>query len=364
MRIEELETPAVVVDLDALERNLRELPAYCAAHGLALRPHTKTHKIPEIARMQIASGCRGITVAKVGEAAVMAAAGLDDILVAYPVLGDTKLDRLAEIARERAITVAVDSPVTAEALSGAARRKGSTIRILVEFDSGMRRCGVATPDAVENLAAQVSRLPHLRFAGVTTYPGHIWAEPDGQQQALAGLAETVQAVRERLQRAGLACEIVSAGSTPTARNSHLVAGLTEVRPGTYVFNDRNTLGVGACRLEDCALRVLVTVISNAVPGRAIVDGGSKTFSSDRWLSGTKSGFGLVVEQPDVEFSSMSEEHGHLDLGDSGYRPRVGDRLSIIPNHVCACVNLHDRIYYHRGGAVEGFWPVAARGRVQ
>ena len=364
MHIQELETPAIVVDLAVMESNIRSMAEYCQSHGFGLRPHTKTHKIPAIARMQVDAGSRGITVAKPGEAEVMSGAGLDDILVHYPVFGDSKLDRLAALARERKIILAVDSPVTAEAISRAASRAGSNIRILVEFDSGMRRCGVASPDNVEALAQEIAKLPNVTFSGITTYPGHIWDEPAHQGSAVAELSAKFQAILDRLRRSGFECEIVSAGSTPAARSSHLASQLTEIRPGTYVFNDRNTMGVGACALADCALRVLVTVVSTAVSGRAVLDGGSKTFSSDRWISGTKNGFGLVVEHPEVEFTTMSEEHGTLELGDSGYSPKVGDRLTIVPNHVCACVNLHDQLHYHRDSIVEGAWQVAGRGKVR
>ena len=364
MHILELETPAIVVDLGVIESNIQSMAQYCQSHGFGLRPHTKTHKIPAIAKMQVEAGSRGITVAKPGEAEIMSAAGLDDILVHYPVFGDTKLARLAALARERKIILAVDSPVTAQAISRAASSAGSIIRILIEFDSGMRRCGVASSDAVEALAQQIAKLPNVVFSGITTYPGHIWDEPAHQAGPMAEIAVKFQALLDRLHRSGFACEIVSAGSTPAARSSHFASQLTEIRPGTYVFNDRNTLGVGACTLSDIALRVLVTVVSTAVGGRAVVDGGSKTFSSDRWISGTKNGFGLIVEHPEVEFTALSEEHGSLDLGDSGYSPQVGDRLTIIPNHVCACVNLHDQLHFHRDGIVQGEWQVAARGKVR
>jgi D-serine deaminase-like pyridoxal phosphate-dependent protein len=363
MHIEELETPAVVVDLNVLEKNIRSMADYSRAHNLHLRPHTKTHKIPEIARMQIDTGSGGITVAKTGEAEVMAAAGIDDILVHYPVFGQGKLARLAALARERKITIAVDSAITAEAIS-AALANGANIRLLAEFDSGMRRCGVGSAEEVVELAKAISRLPHVEFAGITTYPGHIWSEPADQGGALAELSSLIAEIRDRLADSGMACEVVSAGSTPAAKNSHLVEGLTEIRPVTYVFNDRNTAGVGACAWEDCALRVLVTVVSTAVKGRAIVDGGSKTFSGDRWISGEKTGFGRVMEHPGVEFTSMSEEHGHLDLAASEYSPAIGDRLSIVPNHVCACVNMHDSIYFHRNGIVDGQWQVQGRGKIR
>lgn len=363
MTIDQLETPAVLVDLDIMEANIARMADYGRRHDLRLRPHTKTHKIPAIAQMQIEAGCRGITVAKSGEAEVMAAAGLDDILVAYPLFGETKLKRLATLATKKRITVAIDSVVTAEAISQAAQAAGSTINLLVEIDVGMRRCGVATPQDVEILAKTIIKLPGVQFAGLNLYPGHIWAPPAEQSIHLGQVAEKLAAVLDRLSRSGIECRVVSGGSTPTAYQSHLIAGLTEIRPGTYVFNDRNTVGAGACSLTDCALRVIVIVVSNAVSGRAIVDGGSKTFSSDRWLAGNKEGFGHVVEYPEILFESMSEEHGHLNLSQSTHHPQVGERLGIIPNHVCACVNMHDRIWYHRKGLVEGFWKVEARGRV-
>jgi D-serine deaminase-like pyridoxal phosphate-dependent protein len=364
MRIEELETPAIVVDLDVLESNISSLADYCRRSNISLRPHTKTHKIPEIARMQVNAGARGITVAKVGEAEVMAAAGMDDILVHYPIFGNAKLERLAYLARDRKILVAIDSVITAEAISRAAAAAGSTINLLVEFDSGMHRCGVASSESVETLARAITRLPNVTFAGITTFPGHIWLEPAQQAGEMAEVSAMISEIKGRLQRGGFSCNIVSAGSTPTARNSHLLESLTETRPGTYVFNDRNTAGVGACTWDDCALHVLVSVVSTAVPGRAIIDGGSKTFSADRWLSGDKTGFGRIVEHPDVEFTSMSEEHGHLTIGSSDYSPKVGDRLTVIPNHVCPCVNMHDAIHFHRSGVVEGCWQVAGRGKIR
>jgi D-serine deaminase-like pyridoxal phosphate-dependent protein len=313
--------------------------------------------------MQVAAGCKGITVAKSGEMEVMAEAGLDSILIAYPLFGQEKWRRVARLARDRSILVAVDSCTPAEGLSEAARLVGSRVGILVEFDVGMRRCGVATPEDVLRITQSVSRLPGLEFRGVLFYPGHIWDPPERQAPALAAVGEKVQAVIGLLARNGFPCEIVSGGGTPTGGNCHLVPGTTETRAGTYVFNDRNTIGVGACREEDCALRVIVTVVSNAVPGRAIVDGGSKTFSSDRWLSGSE-GFGLMTGHSDVVISAMSEEHGIFETANTGFQPRVGERVSIIPNHVCACVNLHDEIHFHRKGVVDGSWRVSGRGKVR
>ncbi len=212
--------------------------------------------------------------------------------------------------------------------------------------------------------AELRHCPIFEFAGITTYPGHIWNIPAEQEPALAALGDRIGEMSDAVRRAGLECSVVSAGSTPTAYNSHLVRGLTEMRPGTYVFNDRNTLGVGACGLDDCALRVIVTVVSNSVPGRAIVDGGSKTFCSDRWLSGEKTGFGLVVERPELHFEAMSEEHGHMQVPPGSPTPQLGQKLTIIPNHVCACVNMHRAHLLPPQGHSRGSWDVAARGMVR
>ena len=227
--------------------------------------------------MQIASGCTGITVAKVGEAEVMADAGIDDILVHYPILVPAKAARLAELARKVKITVALDSLTAAEALSAAAAAAGSTLHVLAEFDSGMRRCGVETAEQMASLARGIATLPNLQFAGITTYPGHIWNVPAEQEPALAALGDRIGEMSDSVRRTGLDCSVVSAGSTPTAYNSHLVRGLTEMRPGTYVFNDRNTLGVGACTLDDCALRVIVTGSATAFPVERLWMAGQRRF---------------------------------------------------------------------------------------
>jgi len=363
MRIEELDTPALTVDLDIMERNLRSLGDYCRMHSLKLRPHTKTHKIPAIAKMQIASGCSGITVAKVGEAEVMAGAGLEDILIAYPVVGLSKCERLAKLAQHKTITVSLDSIEVARGISEAATRAGSTVNILVEFDVGMRRCGLQTVDAWLRVAQAVDKLSGVRFSGLMFYPGHIWDALSEQGPALDSISSVIEEVQAKSKLSGLNCAVVTGGSTPTAYNSHQVRGLTEIRPGTYVFNDMNETKAGYSQLSDCALRVQVTVVSRAVQGRAMIDGGSKTFSGDRLISGDKQGFGFVTEHPNAQFTSMSEEHGHLDLGPDD-RVNVGDRLSVIPNHVCACVNMHNQIYYHRQGIVEGSWTVEGRGKIQ
>ena len=364
MTLEELDTPAVVVDLDVLEDNIQRLAAYCRRYGLGLRPHTKTHKSPVIANMQLASGSQGITVAKVGEAEVMARAGIHDILVAYPVIGLHKLERLTRLAQRHRVAVSLDSLEVAEGISEAARRAGCRIRILVELDVGMGRCGIQSVEEWVRTAQGVDRLPGLDFAGLMCYPGHIWDPPSQQIQPLADVSARLQETLEAARRAGLECSEVSGGSTPTAFNSHLVQGMTEIRSGTYIFNDMNETRAGFSSVSQCALKVLVTVVSTAADGTAIVDGGSKTFSGDRLMSGDRKGFGHVTQYPDVQFIAQWEEHGQLAIAASSQRPRIGEKLTIIPNHACTCVNMHDRIYYHRGGAVEGAWTVDGRGKIQ
>ncbi|MEW5980002.1 MAG: alanine racemase [Acidobacteriota bacterium] len=364
MRIDDLDTPSLVVDLDVLENNVRSLASYCRKHGLKLRPHTKTHKIPAIAKLQLEAGSPGITVAKVGEAEVMAEAGLDDILIAYPVLGRPKLERLTALARECQLAVALDSRTALEGVGWAAKEAGRSVDVLVEFDAGVGRCGVASPAEVVSLAKAATALPGLRFRGILFFMGLLGSGESDPTPVLEGLSRKIESIQKDLQREGLQCVVVSGGNTPMAHHSHEIRGLTEIRSGTYVFNDMNTVNHGACRLTDCALQVVVTVVSNAVPGRAMVDGGSKTFSSDRLSSGSQQGFGYVTQHAEVLFTSMNEEHGYLDLRHSSWKPEVGEKLNIIPNHVCTCVNMHDQIFYHRKGEVLGSWIVEGRGKVR
>jgi D-serine deaminase-like pyridoxal phosphate-dependent protein len=365
MTIDELETPALCVDLDILESNISRMGRYVKERGLKLRPHSKTHKTPEIGRMQLASGAWGLTVAKSTEAAVMAEAGIDHLLLAYPAYGEAKLKRLTELARNGLhLTIAIDNERTLEPLADAASAAGVTVDVLAEFNVGMHRCGLATPEDVLALAQKVDRAPGVRFAGLNLYPGHIWAKPADQEAPLRDVDSRVMEVIGALKKSGISCEVVSGGSTPTAFQSHHVSSLTEIRPGTYVFNDRNTLDAGACTLDECALKVLVTVVSTAVNGWAVVDAGTKTLSSDRLISGNQQFNGLVLEDAGMQLERLSEEHGQINLENAQTTPRIGDRLSILPNHVCATVNLHDRIWYHRHGEVLGSWVVAARGCVR
>jgi D-serine deaminase-like pyridoxal phosphate-dependent protein len=358
----ELSTPALTIDLDTLDRNLNRMASSCREQGVGLRPHTKAHKTPEVGRMQLDRGAVGLTVAKVGEAEVMAAAGLDDILIAYPIFGRDKVDRIATLARDRNVLVSLDNDRTAEGLSRAAIEKGSTVGVLVEFDVGFHRCGLQPGPACAALARRIEKLPGLRFRGLMSFFGNVWGTEAERRAEARQVAEKVHRALEALEEARVPVEIVSGGSTPSAQFAHEISGLTEIRPGTYVYNDLNTFYQDACRLEDCAARVVTTVVSTAVPGRAIIDAGSKTFSSDALSSGSRAGHGLVIEAPDAPLIRLNEEHGHLDITKSSCSFRVGDVLTIVPNHVCTCVNMHDEAFLLRNDEVVGSWRIAARGK--
>ncbi len=364
MHYRELATPALTIDLDILERNLDRMATYCRDHRLQLRPHTKTHKTPEVGRMQLERGAIGLSVAKVGEAEVMAGAGLDDILVAYPIFGQENLRRLVRLAPMRRLLVSLDSEETAQALSRAVVERGANLGVLVEFDAGFRRCGLRPGPACVALAQSVEKLPGLRFRGLMTYFGNVWGTEEERRAEMKQAATEVERALEAFREARMTVEIVSGGSTPSTAFAHEVPGLTEIRPGTYVYNDLNTLHQGVCRLEDCAARVVTTVVSTAVSGRAIVDAGSKTLSSDTLRAGPHAGYGYVVEAPDAPLFKLNEEHGHLDITKSRHSFRVGEVLTVIPNHVCTCVNMHDEVFLLRDEQVAGCWPVAARGKIR
>jgi D-serine deaminase-like pyridoxal phosphate-dependent protein len=364
MHISDVETPAVIIDLDVMEQNLSRMADYCRSHDINLRPHTKSHKIPELAKKQIESGAGGITVAKIGEAEVMLNAGITDLLIAYPIVGTEKARRLAEIAERANISVSLDSEEAALAISRAASERGTKVGVLVELDVGFGRCGVANETELLTLAQKVSSLAGLDFRGLMFFPGQFGVGPEERSVLRSQVNDLLGRTLETFARAGVPLSTVSGGSTPTAFESGLFVGVNEVRPGMYIFNGRNEVGIGVASLQNCALSVVVTVVSNSVSGRAIIDGGSKTFSSDRYQAEDGRGFGIVKEDLAAEIERLSEEHGHLNIQHSDRRYRVGERLTVVPNHVCSTVNMHDEVYGVRGEQVETVWKVAGRGKVR
>jgi D-serine deaminase-like pyridoxal phosphate-dependent protein len=364
MHISELDTPAIVIDLDVMERNLRRAADYARANDLRLRPHTKTHKIPALGKRQVELGAAGLTVAKVGEAEVMLGSGTPDLLVAYPIIGRRKLDRLMEVARSAKVTVSLDSVFAGRGLSDAARAAQVNVGVMAEVDMGLGRVGVKPDDALA-LVQGIARLPRLNFEGIAFYPGHVKTMDEKGMLQLDEVGKRLQQLLRTLKDAGYDCNVVSGGSTPALYQSHRIQGMNEIRPGTYIFNDKNTVACGACTYADCAASLLVTVVSNAVKNQVVVDGGSKTFSSDGLVTGgTAAGFGYIVQAPDAVFSKMNEEHGYINIQRAGRSFEVGDRLRIIPNHICVAMNLHETVYGVRGDQVEQVWKVEGRGKLQ
>jgi D-serine deaminase-like pyridoxal phosphate-dependent protein len=359
--VDTLDTPALVVDMDRLETNIARWAAAARDAGVKLRPHVKTHKCVEIARRQMAAGAAGLTLAKIGEAEVMARAGLSDIFIANEVIGEAKTDRLLALARTARVRVGVDSLDIAEPLARAAAAAGMTVEVLLEVDTGLGRCGVAPGDPLLALARQVARLRGVRIAGVFTYRGY---RPDMEA---AGREEGEIMVRqaEGLRAAGIPAEEVSVGSTPTGRPAARVPGVTEIRPGTYVFNDAMQVRWGAATPDECALTVLARVISRPSREVAILDAGSKVLTAEHGLfTSLGESYGVLRDNPDCQIDRLWEEHGRVRLTEDARRLRVGDLVHIIPTHVCPTVNLAERLVCARRGRVEDTWEVAARARVQ
>lgn len=357
--LDDLETPVAVVDPARVVANARRAAEYARAHGLAWRPHTKSHKSRAVGRIQMESGARGLTVATPREAEVMSDV-TDDLLLAYPPVGSSKLERLLGLPASVELTVGLDSGEALDALASTAAAAGRTVGVLVEMDVGMHRVGVASAQQVRALAARARGLDGVEYRGVMFYPGHIRSHASEQGAALAELSGRLRALLDVLGEADLSPEVVSGGSTPTFWRSHELEGVTEVRAGTLVFNDREQVAMGAATWGDCAYSVLATVVSTAVPGQAVVDAGSKALSKEgRGPAGAA--FGALLDRPEVTVSGLSEEHGILDLSSTAWRPRVGERVRIVPNHVCVSANLQDALWAWDGERLER-WEQEARGR--
>ena len=346
-------TPAAVIDMDRVERNNARIQGACDAAGVANRPHIKTHKNPMLARLQIAAGARGITCQKLGEAEVMAEAGIDDILISYNLIGEEKMARLGALQAKANMTVAADNSVVIAGLPRAAKASGRPLSVVVECDTGRKRAGVETPTEAVALARQIAESQGLTFAGFMLYPTETgWTEAQRfYDEALAGIRQL-----------GLDAAMVSTGGTPNLKHVGKLKGATEHRPGTYIYNDRMQVTAGVAGWDDCALHIYSTVVSRASPDRGILDAGSKTLTSD--TGGGLDGHGLILEHPEARIARFAEEHGFLDLARSNTRPNVGDIVRIVPNHVCVVVNMMDEVVMVRGDEIIGVLPVAARGKLR
>jgi D-serine deaminase-like pyridoxal phosphate-dependent protein len=363
---ETVDTPHLLIDDARMRRNIEKMAAIAERNGVALRPHVKTHKIPRIARRQVEAGAAGITVAKVSEAEVMADAGLEDIFIAYPLVTDPKIRRAVDLGQKlQKLIVGVDSLEGARRLSAAAGNQVMEVRL--EVDTGLRRTGVAYDEAVD-LAQEIHAFDNLNLSGIYTYRGAVLGRSPTLNCEKAGLEEggLMVSLADRIRERGVGIRDISLGSTPTAEYAAEVEGVTEVRPGTYVFYDRMQARLGACSLEECAATVVCTVVSRPREDLAVIDGGSKTFATDvppGTAPLTLEGFGHIVGYPDATLERLTEEHGMLAVT-AEHDLEVGDTLRIIPNHVCSTVNLHDAVYLvGESGAVEEV-RVAARGKVR
>jgi D-serine deaminase-like pyridoxal phosphate-dependent protein len=352
MAVIELDTPAVTVNLDVMEDNIRRVQAHLARHGIANRPHIKTHKIPALGKMQMQAGAVGITCQKLGEVEVFTDAGVaDDVLLTFNIVGGAKADRLMALVRRlRRLAVVLDNEAVAKGLSEAGVRYGADVRFLVECDTGMGRNGVQSPQAALDLARAAMKLRRMRFEGIMTFPTR-------QPQSYRFFEEALALFK----RAGIPVPVVSGGGTPAIFKAQEFPMLTEHRAGTYIYNDVMTVASGAATWDSCAMRVRATVVSRPTGTRAVIDAGTKVLTSDQY---TVKGYGHVLEYPEAVISNLSEEHGVIDLSGCRERPAVGDIVHVVPNHCCVVSNMVDEVYGVRGDRVEVTWPVAARGTVR
>jgi len=365
MRVDQIETPCLVVNLEQVEKNIASAVNSVRASGKTYRPHTKTHKSPVLARMQLEAGASGITVAKLGEAEVMADHGFEDILVANLIVGEEKLERLARLGQRCRIVSSVDNREGIRQMEAFAARRGARFAVMLEIDCGGNRCGVAPRDAVD-LALAIDASPHLELAGLLSYEGHIYSGRDWEQRRRAAVdgarvaAATAEAVREK----GVEVPVLSMGSTLSLPFLPEMHGVTEIRSGTCVFYDSTSFSLGACPLESCALSVHTRVVGVYLD-HAILDAGSKTISPERTpeFGSIEALHGYIPENPEWKLWRMNEEHGHVKFADGSASPGWGERVRVIPAHVCTTVNLHDWMFVVKGDTVVDQWKVASRGRV-
>jgi D-serine deaminase-like pyridoxal phosphate-dependent protein len=348
-----LETPCIIVDMHKVRDNLGRMAEDVKRSGCSLRPHVKTHKIPELARLAMAYGACGVTVAKVSEAEVMANGGIGDIFIAYPLVGDFRIRRAGELSRNIRLILAIDSLAGAQALSVHAIRTGIVFEVRMEVDTGLRRTGISMEQA-SGLAMNISRLPGLKLTGLFTFRGPMLDGKPTTDNEAAGMQEgrMIAALAESLRAQGLDIVDVSGGSSPTGRHVAAVGGVTEVRPGTYIFNDFMQVMEKTCAIEDCAASVLATVVSTPEAGYAVIDGGSKTFATDFQVNAPPyffTGYAVSADHPDLVLTRVNEEHGILTSASGNTGLSVGQRIRLIPTHICTTVNLHNDIWLLEDG---------------
>jgi D-serine deaminase-like pyridoxal phosphate-dependent protein len=364
MNFLDLDTPALVIDLDRVETNINEMAQRCRDSGVRLRPHTKTHKMPEIAQLQVNAGASGITCAKVGEAEVMVAAGFDDILIAYPVYGAEKLARLQALREKARILVSLDSTEVAAGLGRLGVASGNPVEIYVEVDTGLHRMGRAPGGPTVDLVSRLAEIDGVTIVGLLTHAGHSYGATAlvDRDAVVDNEINNLVATQQLCAEAGIVVGEISVGSTPSVRQEMIRPEVTEVRPGTYVFNDTTMISLGVATEETCAACVLATVVSRPTPERFVVDAGSKCLTSD---GVGRPGWIKVMGRDDLVMQFTNEEHGvgMIDLSMGGAL-LIGDKLQLIPSHVCPVINLFDSGSGIRSGEVVQELVVAGRGKVR
>lgn len=373
MKLQDLRTPCVLIDRTRVERNIDRMQAAVSARGLRLRPHAKTHKIPAMAKRQVDRGAVGICCAKLGEAEVFADAGIDDIRLPYP-LHPSNADRVLALLDRIHLSFIVDHLEVARGWSRAMTAADRSVDVLVKVDVGLHRCGI-DPDAggAADFVAAVASLPGLRFQGLLSHAGHAYAAAsDAEIEAIAyAEARLLTGLAARVEDLGVAINEISVGSTPTARFSVQQTGLTELRPGNYIYYDRTQVSLGSATYEDCALTVLARVVSRPAADRIILDSGSKTLTNDQGRgTGPTPGYGVVLEScggmsPDdsLLIERLSEEHAVVRDRGGNSRLAPGDLVRIVPNHSCVVSNLVDAVWLVDADEVIEPIAVAARGRI-
>ena len=351
-RVEDLDTPAVVIHLDRMEENITRVQQMIARHGLKNRPHIKTHKIPAIAKLQMDAGAIGLTCQKLGEVEVFIDAGIcDDFLLTYNIIGERKTDKLMELAsRVKRLAVVADNETVLRGLSEAGQRHGRDVQLLIECDTGFGRNGVQSPEAALEFARLAVKLPRIAFEGLMVFPN---TAPNTSKFFTKAI--------EIFGQAGIPLPVLSGGGTPALTHLGDYPMMTEHRAGTYVYNDVMMVQSGVATWDNCAMHVRATVVSCPTPDRAIIDSGSKVLTSDHYYV---EHYGRLVEYPGAFVAGLSEEHATIDLSQCKARPKVGEVVSVIPNHCCVVSNMNDEVHGVRNGVVEVVWPVAARGKVR
>ena len=364
----EIDTPAIIVYKDKLMKNILDMQSFCNQNNISLRPMIKTHKMPQIAKLQVDNGAIGITCAKISEAQVMVKEGIRDIFIAYEIINEEKIKALIDLSKRANLSVAVDSKYGVDMLSKHFSMEGISINVLIEINSGLNRCGLDDLEEIYILADHITKQPNLRLKGLFTHAGHAYGATDYRKVEEIGAyeGEFLVEIKNHLKEKGISVEILSSGSTPTAKISGKVKGISEIRPGNYVFYDAIQVALDIVDIDRCALSVIATVVSKPTSDRAIIDAGSKTLALDKGAHGVSNvnGFGLVKNIKGITIERLSEEHGILKLEGEGKNINIGDKIEIIPNHACTVINLFDYINIVEENVISEKYQVHARGMVR